>query len=189
MAAPHSRRYVAPQACLERRVCGYIGVVRVVSRNRLAGGRGRIPLPASGNHCQSLPVCVPYLACEKLASLARFVPSFATQPIIGIVTGASGTAGFTVGNQCVRHFARDGAGIADALEIPVRGAVVGVELPVVTAGVLAAQTIHRYVELRQSGGIAVSHAVNIRIDRMAIRGRVNANVDRWILGRQGPSRR
>ena len=45
----------------------------------------RTPLPASGNHCQSLPVCGPYFAIEKLASLLRFGPSFATQSNIGIV--------------------------------------------------------------------------------------------------------
>ena len=45
-----------------------------------------MPLPASGNHCQSLPVCAPYLAIEKLASLLRFGPTFATQSIIGIVS-------------------------------------------------------------------------------------------------------
>src|SRR6185295_8051100 len=46
----------------------------------------RIPLPASGNHCQSLPVCAPYFACEKLASLPRFTPILAIQPIIGMVS-------------------------------------------------------------------------------------------------------
>ena len=30
----------------------------------------RMPLPASGNHCQSLPVCAPYLAIEKPGQLA-----------------------------------------------------------------------------------------------------------------------
>src|SRR5436190_22656282 len=43
------------------------------------------PLPASGYHCQSLPVCAPYLACEKLESLPRPLPSFATQSMIGTV--------------------------------------------------------------------------------------------------------
>src|SRR5580658_6919531 len=52
----------------------------------------RIPLPASGNHCESLPVCVPYVACEKLASFARFVPRLATQPIMGMVTSACAPA-------------------------------------------------------------------------------------------------
>ena len=45
----------------------------------------RMPLPASGYHCQSLPVCAPYLAIEKLASFERFGPSFATQSIVGMV--------------------------------------------------------------------------------------------------------
>ena len=45
----------------------------------------RMPLPASGNHCQSLPVCAPYFAIEKLASFARFGPSLATQSSIGMV--------------------------------------------------------------------------------------------------------
>src|SRR4029450_12523653 len=38
-----------------------------------------------GNHCQSLPVCAPYLAWEKLASLERFPPSRAIQSSMGIV--------------------------------------------------------------------------------------------------------
>src|SRR5439155_1250852 len=54
----------------------------------------RTPLPASGYHCQSLPVCAPYLACEKLASLLRLGPSFATQSSIGIVTIACAPAAF-----------------------------------------------------------------------------------------------
>src|SRR6266850_3322133 len=45
----------------------------------------RTPLPASGNHCQSLAFCGPYLAMEKLESFPRFGPSFATQPIVGMV--------------------------------------------------------------------------------------------------------
>ncbi len=45
----------------------------------------RMPLPASAYHCQSLPVCAPYLAIEKLASFERFGPSFATQSIVGMV--------------------------------------------------------------------------------------------------------
>ena len=48
----------------------------------------KMPFPASGNHCQSLPVCGPYLAIEKLASLPRLEPSFATQSIMGIVSMA-----------------------------------------------------------------------------------------------------
>src|SRR5262245_40380414 len=44
-----------------------------------------MPLPASGNHCQSFPVCAPYLAMEKLESLPRLGPSLATQPIVGMV--------------------------------------------------------------------------------------------------------
>jgi len=39
----------------------------------------RTPLPASGIHCQSLPVCGPYSPNRKLASLLRFDPTFATQ--------------------------------------------------------------------------------------------------------------
>ena len=45
----------------------------------------RMPLPASGIHCQSLPVCAPYLAMEKLASFDRLAPSLATQSIVGMV--------------------------------------------------------------------------------------------------------
>ncbi len=46
----------------------------------------RMPLPASGNHCQSLPVCAPYLAMEKPASFERLAPSRATQPMSGTVS-------------------------------------------------------------------------------------------------------
>ena len=48
-----------------------------------------IPFPASGNHWASAPVCGPYFASEKLASLSRFGPSRATQPIIGMVISGS----------------------------------------------------------------------------------------------------
>src|SRR5579871_2836299 len=43
------------------------------------------PLPASGNHCQSLSLWRPYLVIEKLLRRWEFGPSFATQPIIGMV--------------------------------------------------------------------------------------------------------
>src|SRR5581483_2265047 len=52
----------------------------------------RTPLPASGNHCQSLPLCAPYLAMEKLASLERLAPSLATQSSMGIVNIACAPA-------------------------------------------------------------------------------------------------
>ena len=52
----------------------------------------RTPFPASGNHCQSVPVCAPYLAIEKLASLLRLAPTLATQSIIGIVSMACALA-------------------------------------------------------------------------------------------------
>src|ERR1044072_3511285 len=48
----------------------------------------KMPLPASGNHCASLPVCAPYLAMEKLASLLRFAGTFATQLSMGMVSMA-----------------------------------------------------------------------------------------------------
>src|SRR5262249_14381590 len=49
----------------------------------------RTPLPASGNHCQSLSFWAPYFWIEKLESFARFwPPSLATHPIVGIVSNA-----------------------------------------------------------------------------------------------------
>ena len=45
----------------------------------------RTPLPASGNHCQSLSGWAPYFAAEKLASFVRPAPSLATQPMSGTV--------------------------------------------------------------------------------------------------------
>src|SRR5262245_1227870 len=56
----------------------------------------RTPLPASGNHCESLNFWAPYFAIEKLASLLRLAPSFATQPTIGIVTIGSAPAPFAL---------------------------------------------------------------------------------------------
>src|SRR5439155_6500390 len=52
----------------------------------------RTPLPASANHWASLPVCAPYFAWEKLASLLRLAPSLATQSIMGIVIMARAPA-------------------------------------------------------------------------------------------------
>ncbi len=45
-----------------------------------------MPLPASGNHCQSASCCGPYLRMEKLQVLARFAPRRATQSSIGRVS-------------------------------------------------------------------------------------------------------
>src|ERR1035441_2984683 len=44
------------------------------------------PLPASGIHWESLPVCGPYLLMEYLASLPRPAPSLGGQPIMGMVS-------------------------------------------------------------------------------------------------------
>ena len=41
-----------------------------------------VPSPASGNHCQSLPVCGPYFAIEKLESQPVVV-----QPVMGAPPG------------------------------------------------------------------------------------------------------
>jgi hypothetical protein len=56
----------------------------------------RTPLPASGNHCQSASACAPYFATEKLASFERFPPTFATQPMVGMVSMGSAPASFDV---------------------------------------------------------------------------------------------
>src|SRR5690348_1574905 len=50
------------------------------------------PLPASGNHCASLPVSGPYFAMEELQSLARLAPRLATQPLVGMVNIACAPA-------------------------------------------------------------------------------------------------
>ena len=137
----------------------------------------RTPLPASGNHCQSLPVCAPYLAIEKLASLLRFAPSFATQSIIGIVSIGLRVRRPRVRDERVAPLARGRAAVGDALVVPVVAAVVGVQLPVVARRVVAAVPVERRVQIVQVGRRRVRDAVDVRVDRMAIRRGVDADRD------------
>ena len=109
----------------------------------------RMPLPASGNHCESLPVCGAVFGDREARELARFAPSLATQPIIGIGEHRLRARGLRVRDERVAALARRGAGVADALEVPVAAAVVGVQLPVVAARVVAAVAVERAVQVAQ----------------------------------------
>src|SRR5439155_12740997 len=71
-----------------------------------------------------------------------------------------GTGGLARRDERVSTFAGDGTRVADRFEVPVGTAVVGVQLPVIPARVVAAVAIDRTVQVRQRGGIAVCHAVD-----------------------------
>ena len=111
----------------------------------------------------------------------RLAPSFATQSIIGIVSIAWAFAAVELAEERVAALAGDGAAVADALEVPVVAAVVGVQLPVVARGVVAAVAVERAVQVVQGGGGGMSDAVDIGIDRVAVDLRVDADAH-GILG-------
>ena len=137
----------------------------------------RTPLPASANHCQSFPVCAPYLAMEKLASLLRFAPTLATQSIVGIVSIAWAFAAREFATNVSPRSPAVALAVGDALEVPVVAAIVGVQLPVVARGVVAAVAVERRVQVVQIGRRRVRDAVDVRVDRMAIRRGVDADRD------------
>src|SRR5258705_3070268 len=65
--------------------------------------------------------------------------------------------------------------------MPVVAAVVGVQLPVVARGVVAAVSVQRRVQIRQLRRGGMRHAVHIGIDRMASRSGVDGDRDRPAL--------
>ena len=56
-----------------------------------------------------------------------------------------GVCRFRIEDESVAAFAGDGARVADAFEVPVVSAVVGIQLPVVATGVVAAVAVERTV--------------------------------------------
>src|SRR5206468_11829821 len=75
-------------------------------------------------------------------------------------------------DECIRIIA------ADALEEIVLRVVRRVELPVVTCGRIAAPAIERNIQFAKLNAAGECHAVNRRIDRMAISRSVDGDGDR-----------
>ncbi len=69
----------------------------------------------------------------------------------------------------------------DALEIPIRAAVVGIQLPVVARRVVPAVAVQRRVQVLQLGGRRVRHAVDSGADGVPIGGGVNRDRNRGVL--------
>ena len=80
-------------------------------------------------------------------------------------------------------FASDTAAITNALIVPVVGAVISVELPVITRSIVAALPVHRTVQILKLGRARVSDAINERADRMTICSGINVDGDGSILGK------
>jgi len=85
------------------------------------------------------------------------------------------------GDEGIAAFARHAAGIANALEIPVLVAVVGVKLPVVPAAGVAAVAVQRNIEVGKLRGGTVGDAVDSRVDRVPVGIRVHGDTGRGIL--------
>src|SRR5262249_33328968 len=77
--------------------------------------------------------------------------------------GAS-TAGLRRRDEGVAPLARYTARISDTFEIPILSAVIGVELPVIAAAVVAAITVQWHVKVVELGGCAVCDSVNPGVD-------------------------
>src|SRR5262249_54014526 len=92
-----------------------------------------------------------------------------------------GAGGASVGGEGVAALAGNGTGVADALEVPVVAGVIGVELPVVAGGVVAAVAVEGAVEVGELGRRGVGDAVDEGIDRMAAGARVHAHRHRRVL--------
>ena len=100
--------------------------------------------------------------------MLRLAPSFATQSIIGIVSIACAFAAREFAMNVSPRSPAVALRVGDALVVPVVAAVVGVQLPVVARGVVAAVAVERAVQVVQLRCGCVGNAVNVRIDRMAI---------------------
>ena len=61
--------------------------------------------------------------------------------------------------------------------VPIVGAIVGVQLPVIARRVVAAVAVERAVQIVQLRGRGMGDAVNVRIDRAAVQ--IGIDVDRY----------
>src|SRR5262245_47859664 len=73
------------------------------------------------------------------------------------------------GEKCVAALAGDRARLADAFEIPVLPAIIGVDLPIVTCGVVAAVAIEGTVQVWECGRSPIGDAIYVWVDRSTVR--------------------
>ena len=72
-------------------------------------------------------------------------------------------------NKRIPTLADDGTWLRNALEIPIVGPIIGVQLPVIARGVVAAVTVERAVQIVQLRCRRVRYSINVWIDRAAAR--------------------
>jgi len=171
---PPARGEVLHPHLLERTVDADVRVVRIVAAD-LAAVR---PHAVAGiGHVRIDVLLRPVLRDRVAAEL----PAVRAEPR-GPADGRDGdhrprAAAFRIGDEAVGDLAGDAALFADALEEPVGGAVGSVELPVVARGGVAAGAVERDVELGELLRGGEGDAVDVRIDRMPIRGGIDADRD------------
>ena len=86
-------------------------------------------------------------------------------------------------DEAVAMLARRRAVVGDAEEVIIVGAIVGVGLPVVARGVVAALPIERRVQLLERVRGGEGHAVNARVDGATVRRHIDADVYAGVRGR------
>lgn len=166
-------------ALLKQRVHRHTGVVRVVIRDVLP-----VSQDAVAGVSEPLPVSVRLLAVFRdgeARELAAIRPELGDPPDYRHGHHRLRSRRFRERDEGIAALARHGARLADALEVPVLSAIVGVQPPVITARVIASVTMERAVEVAELCGAGIRHAVNVRINRTAIRARIHIDRHRWIL--------
>src|SRR5262249_8390612 len=99
-----------------------------------------------------------------------------------------GAGGAAVRDEIVAALAGGGARVADALEVPVLAAIVGVLLPVVTRCVVAAVAMEWCVQVLQLRGRGVRDPVDSLADGVAIGRGINGDGHRSLLGFENSNR-
>ncbi len=165
-------------AGLKRRAVGHVGVERIVAGDRLAAPQtiARLRKP--------LPVAIVLRAVDVAVEAGQLRP---VAPDLGdVFDDRHGDhrlriARATVDDEVVAALTGRRARVADALEVPVLAAVVGVLLPVVSRRVVAAVAVQRCVQVLQLRRRRIRDAVDRRVDGAATRGDVNRHRHRTVL--------
>ncbi len=176
--APATDQVLDP-ALLQERCRGDVGVVRIVAGHELTVGADAVtgigkPLPVG-------PGLRAVLGDREAGELGPIGADLGDPFDHRHRQHGLGIGRPRVGDEGIAALAGRRARLGDALVVPVVAAVVGVQLPVVARGVVAAVAIERAVEVVQLGGARVRHAVDVGIDRTAVDVGVDRNGDRRIL--------
>ena len=160
---------------------GDVGVVGIVARHVLPGGLQNA-VAGIGEPLGVVAGLSAVFGLRKTGELGAAGPQLGHPVEHGNGDHGARAGRLGVGDERVATLACDAAGVADAFKIPILVTVVGVQLPIVAAAVVAAVAVERNIEVGKLRGGAVGDAVDARIDGPPVGVGVDGNAGRGILG-------